>query len=155
MSVCLFGCYCLIVFLFSCLFVCFLYVLLTFRRFVCVSFCLLFFCLFVRLSVVCLSICLLSFSLLYFCISLSIYSFIDSVSLFSWDFILDDNSEICRKQSLLFYLFKALVRQRALIKSPKTPIFLHACAILSELPSNISTMLFSVISHGTIIAILN
>ena len=62
--------------------------------------------------------------------------------------ILDGNSEIgAHKANFLHFIcIRHLIRSRAVANrnffSPKRPIFLHACAICSMLPSNISTVLF-------------
>ena len=50
-----------------------------------------------------------------------------------------------RKEKLLFYIAQAFdqieISHKSDFFSPKWPIFLHACATCSELPSNISTMI--------------
>ena len=57
--------------------------------------------------------------------------------------ILDGTSKI-GAQSGLFDLFMAFDKiesgHKSDVFSPKRPVFLHACATYSELPSNISTM---------------
>jgi len=48
-------------------------------------------------------------------------------------------------KSLLFDLFKAFDSDIFLYFSSKIPIMLHACATCSELPSNVSTMIYIIV----------